>query len=388
MRNLAYYVCNAQAFAWIWAGSGWLIFLVGNYFDYHIWRILQNMVASPPSTSEGSSESGALIPSSLPAWTEIDLAQYLENGSWLVRCFGNPTKATRQDTFYWMERKGPKLYLILFQIQLVFTAAYISLLLLTFYPYMFRESNLVKFLFYVVVSLLPVCLLSSKYQTAAANMTTASSIGVHRRPQVVAQVIREEKTDRIIRAMVTMQKLQNAARSGFSSPSTATPTPSTDTVVLAEASKTFDALDKSGDGKIQTSELKNIFKALGAPTTEESLQAIVQLLDKNQDGHISKEEFMSFYSANIRFEHDHHGLHELAHDMFQQFDQDQSGEITLGEFKAVMDAFNVGFTVDEIGDLVNELDEQDNGTIGEHEFLELLETHHHLFQQNKLPPFE
>jgi Ca2+-binding EF-hand superfamily protein len=269
---------------------------------------------------------------------------------------------------------------------LVFTAAYISLLLLTFYPYMFREASLVEFLFYVVVSLLPVCLLLSKYQIAAANMTIACSIGVHRRPQAVAQVIREEKTDRIIRAMVTMHKLQTAVRVGFSSPSTITT--NTNTIELAEVSNTFDTLDKSGDGKIEKSELKNILKALGAPTTDESLQAIVQLLDENQDGQISKEEFISFYSANICFEHDHHGLHKLAHDIFQQFDQDQSGEITLGEFKAVMDAFNVGFTVDEMGDLVNELDEKDNGTIGEHEFFELLETHRHLFQQNKLPPLE
>jgi Ca2+-binding EF-hand superfamily protein len=288
---------------------------------------------------------------------------------------------TRQDTLYWMERKGPKLYLIIFQIQLVFTAAYISLLFLTFYPSMFQEASLVEFLFYVVVSLLPVCLLLSKSQIAAANMTIVCSVGVHRRPQAVAQVIREEKTDRIIRAMVTMQKLQNATRAGFSPPSTIT----TNTVELAEVSKTFDALDKNGDGMIDKLELKNILKALGAPTTDESLQAIYQLLDENQDGQISKEEFTSFYSANICFEHDHHGLHKLAHDIFQQFDLDQSGEITVGEFKTVMDAFHVGFTVDEISDLINELDEKDNGTIGEPEFLGLLETHRHLFQQNKLP---
>ena len=203
----------------------------------------------------------------------------------------------------------------------------------------------------------------------------------------------KKKTNRVIRAMVTMQKMQAAAVSGFATSSNDSHhhhNGGADEIELAEVSRTFDALDKSGDGQIETAELKTILSSLGAPTTQDSLQRIVQLLDKNQDGHISKDEFISFYQANIIFHGhgDHHSLHHLAHEMFHQFDQDGSGEITMGEFKSLLDAFNVGFTVDEIGDLVNELDEQDNGTIGEHEFLELLEKHRHLFHRDELPPLE
>ena len=367
-------------------GAGWLLFLVGNYFDYHILTILQSMTAA--TTGSENSETGVLLSSALPAWTKIDLARYLDNRPMLARCFlTSTTTVTKQDTLYWLERKGPKLCSIIFQIQLVFTSAYVSLLILSFYPFMLNKSDLAVSMSYVVVSLLPVYLLLSKYESAAANMTIACSIGVHRRPQAVSQVIREGKTDRIIRAMVTMQKLQDAVHSGFSS-TPPTGAPPMDPHQLAEISNTFDAFDNSGDGRIETSEMKNILKALGAAATPEVLATIVQTLDKNNDGHISRDEFIAFCSANIRLEHDHHGLHELAHHMFRQFDQDGSGEITLGEFKTVLDAFNVGFSVDEIGDLVNALDEQHNGTIGEHEFLELLETHYHLFQRSKLPPLE
>ena len=72
--------------------------------------------------------------------------------------------------------------------------------------------------------------------------------------------------------------------------------------------------------------------------------------------------------------------------MFELFDRDGSGTITIGEFKSVLDSFNVGFTVDEIGDLVNELDEQDNGTLSEEEFEEFLEKHKYLFERGSLPP--
>ena len=94
---------------------------------------------------------------------------------------------------------------------------------------------------------------------------------------------------------------------------------------------------------------------------------------------------MAFYAANVVVKSDEHSLHQLADSMFQQFDTDNSGEITLGEFKDVMEAFNVGFTLDEIGDIVNELDEQDNGSIHAHEFFELLEKHKYLFEDVKLP---
>jgi Ca2+-binding EF-hand superfamily protein len=354
-------------------------------------------MAAPITSEGGATEIGALLSSSLPAWTRIDLDEYKNNRPWLARCFGSHGAISRQDSLYWMERKGPKLYLILFQIQLIFTSAYISLLLLSFLPHMYQESSTMgysRLALYVVVSLLPIYLALSKHQTAAANMTMASSIGVHRRPRAVAQVIREEKTDRIICAMVTMQKLQHAARTGFASssspPQDTTPTDHSrpHTVALNKVAKTFDALDSSGDGTIGNQELKQVLSALGAPATDESLQAMIRLLDHNQDGHISKDEFLAFYSANIILEVDHHGLHELAREMFQQFDQDNSGEITLGEFKEVLEAFNVGFTVDEIGDLVNELDEEDDGTIGEHEFFKLLEKHRYLFKKHSLPPLE
>ena len=341
---------------------------------------------SSVASNSRSNEESSLLDSAKPAWTAINLDSYMENRPWVVKCFGKHSKATRQDTLYWMERDGPKIYNIIFQIQLVFTSAYVSLLLLSFYPHMVREATRLEGGSFILLSFLPIYLVLTKYQKAAGNLTMACSIGVHRRPHAVAQVIRERKTNRVIRAMVTMQKLQMVSGSGLSTSEFASQTPMNPNE-LAEVSKIFASLDTSGDGKIETSELKTILSRLGAPTTQQSLQRITDLLDSNKDGHISKEEFVSFYAKHISF-HVGHGLHELAHAMFHQFDQDGSGEITMGEFKSIMDTFNVGFTVDEIGELVNELDEQDDGTIGEHEFLHLLMKNRRMFQKEELPTLE
>ena len=185
-------------FSWIWVGTGWLVFLLGAYFDFHMVQILEAMTANLQPTkgdSPRASERGPLIgggKKELPNWTKIDLTDYKTNGrGWLARLFvhGPVSKLTRQDALYWMERKGPKCYMIVFQVQMVFTAAYISLLVLIMFPYRMKEGTpIAERIAFLVLSLLSMYLLLSKYQTAASNYVLACSIGVHRRPGVISQV--------------------------------------------------------------------------------------------------------------------------------------------------------------------------------------------------------
>ena len=42
--------------------------------------------------------------------------------------------------------------------------------------------------------------------------------------------------------------------------------------------------------------------------------------------------------------------------------------MNLQRLKGTLDAFNFGFTVDEIGELIQELDEDGQGSVGEEEF--------------------
>lgn len=370
---------------------GWIIFLLGTIFDFHLVKLLDAMVVTPSSPSDMEGTQLLSTASLFPAWTKVDLDTYLQKDRpLLVQWFSSSkVKPNRQDTLYWMEHGGPKLYQILFQIQMLFTSAYTSLLCLNLLPFMciHSEQTLLERWGFAIVSLLPVYLVLSKYQAAAANMTMACSIGVHRKPHAVAEVALDEKTEHVIMSLVMMQKLAQAVEGGNYS-TTTTPTSFTQSEIR-QANAAFDSLDGSGDGHISADELGKLFQALGTTPPKKTMDAIVAALDKDKSGSIDKEEFLAFFKTYILTDLDHHGIHQLAKDMFAKLDRDGSGEITLSEFKGIIDALDVGFTVDDIGALVNELDEKDNGTISEHELVHLLLVrHHNLFQHACLPELE
>ena len=367
---------ETAAFAWIWAGFGWAFFLFAKYMDFHIIQILKAIGAPEPSpTTQDSTEANSLLNSSLPAWTRIDLST-------------TDTKTTRQDSLFWFGKRGPKIYNVIMQIRLVFTSVYLTLLILSIYPDIAKTKSTGFVVGYIIISIFPISFrLLQTSDLPDAYLTIALSVGVHRRPHVVAQTLREEKTDRLIRAMVTMQKLKKATRDGFISPSTVGHVDAS-SGVISDVAKTFDVFDTSDDGVISPDELESLMTTIGSPPSAESLQVMVDMLDSNKDGRITKDEFLAFYVANIVITPDEKSLHHLAHDIFGDFDSDHSGEITLTEFKDILEAFDVEFTLDEIGLLVNELDEHDNGTISEHEFFELLEKHKQLFEDQSAPSLE
>jgi len=394
-----------ESFPWIWVGSAWLCLLISNHFDHHILQILHNMVPElPKATTSGSTtngddkfcnnldESNTLLPSSspslLPAWTKIQLSEK-----------GEAKHKARQDALYWTGRNGPNLYLIIFQIQLIFISTYISLLLVKVYPDMISSSlwSIRSIIFYIIASLVPLLLLWEKFPRVASQLTIVCNIGVHRRPQKISEVIRMDKTDSLIQSMVIIQQLENIAQKGRFTNSTEkrmirprnlrqsmlTRERSVGNDQLVGISKIFDNFDKSGDGCIDASELQNIFENLGMTTTSESMNTMMRLLDWDADGSISKNEFILFYSEYIiAATSDDIDIDSISKELFAQFDLDNSGTITLSEFVKVMEGLNVGFTMDEISELINEMDGLENGydgTISEKGFRTLLETHRHLF---------
>ncbi|CAB9503416.1 Troponin C, isoform [Seminavis robusta] len=390
---------KVEPFAWIWAGTGWLVFVLGSSFDYHMVQLITCMASRFPedTTTKPAGEDRALLSTSstasLPQWTAIDLAQYLAErpllSKWLVHTKHTPT---RQDTLYWLGRKGPKLYTILFQIQMLFTAAYISLLVLKLLPYMLWQSqqiNTVERIVYPIVSLLPVYLILSKYQVAAANLTMACSVGVHRKPHIISQVNRAFKVGNLIYAVVLLHKLQLAAHGDFATPSTGSGGKrAMSEEEMAEAMADFDKIDADKSGTLSTDEIGNLLEFLGAKVTKEALAAIVKVLDKDGSGSISRQEFAEFYRDHIMIELDDHNLHKLAKEMFGLLDADGNGEVTLTELKTVLDSYQVGMTLEDIAELINEIDEQENGTISEHETVHLLKKHRHLFDRTPLPKLE
>jgi Ca2+-binding EF-hand superfamily protein len=334
-------------------------------------------------------EETPLFPSLRPSWTEIGDGQLRDNGN---RSSGMTT--TRQEALNWIGSSGPEVYRLVYQIHFLYSSVYITLLLLFFYPYMFREKSMVVAAVFVLLSLLPCTFLLTTLRQSTANLVMVCNIGIHRKPQTIAQVLRQEKTDRVIRSLVLIQKLQYMATSskGFIKEPQAPVLSLSQQLQLLNAKRSFDAIDRSGQGQIKVSELTSLMESLGCPITDESFQTIIKILDPNQSGIITLNEFSSFYQHNVLLNDDetrnsHKSLKKLAQQIFSQFDRNNRQSIALSEFKSVLQSFNVDFNVDELGELVNEIDHDNTGFVGVHELEGLLENHRHLFQTYRLPPF-
>ena len=125
------------------------------------------------------------------------------------------------------------------------------------------------------------------------------------------------------------------------------------------------------------------FLDLGADLNDEMMSNILRALDEDMNGKICRDEFVAFYARHIMSDNDEKSINERAHDMFKLFDRSGDADITIGEFKVALDAFNINFTVDEVGALIEELDEDDKGTVGVHEFHHLLHKFDSLFKPHQ-----
>jgi calmodulin len=66
-------------------------------------------------------------------------------------------------------------------------------------------------------------------------------------------------------------------------------------------------------------------------------------------------------------------MKKLARSIFEMFDDDGSGEITLTEFSEALVKMNSGLTIDEITAIVRDFDEDGDGTISLEEFERVVE---------------
>jgi calcium-dependent protein kinase len=108
----------------------------------------------------------------------------------------------------------------------------------------------------------------------------------------------------------------------------------------------------------------------GASLSKAELRKLVEKLDTDKTGCVSKEEFIQWYAECCH--KDDMSEDDLAKFMFQVFDMDNSGEISVGEFKKRLESRNTRFTVDEVAGLVDELDENSSGKVSLEEFKHLL----------------
>lgn len=364
----------------------WCLCFYNIRFEHHLIQVLSafaskgvfntmNLGEQPPldSKSAGLLESGTVNGDPLlPDWCRVDIEQYLANRSYLARCFARGVP-NRQESLYWMDKKGPSFYLFILQFDLLFVGIYVAIQFMQVGPFMRSEQPLWEYVLYIILATLPILNIAVNKKRLVEVLTAVCSLGYYRRPQVIARVIREEKVSHAVRTFIVVYKLRRFAMQAEPAKKHHDGVPYTaifDKKEIAEVSRTFDKFDADDSGSITAEEFEALMSQLGAHLSQEQLHRMVDSLDTDNSGSVDKDEFIQWYADQSR-EKDISDA-ALARSMFRMFDTSGNEELTIGAFKKKLDNVSNQFTVDEIAMLVNELDANNSGTISEDEFEHLI----------------
>lgn len=392
---------DVELISWIWVGLGWLV-LIGNIrFEKHLVNVRNKFIPKnllysanelssnlsitlDDGKSEGATESTNLMDAydgpdtqNLPSWCDVDIHEYRKRRNIILKWFVGG-KPNRQQAMFLMDSFGPSLYFILLQANLVYVGVYAGLLLLSFGPFIYHIYPWPLSTLYTILALAPVVGISYNKKRVVSALSQVSSVGAYRKPQIVNDVLLETKTARVVRTFLIIHKMWHTAKFNLVGPTKVSKAQMKDDAFTelerSEVSKSFDAIDADRSGAISHEEFRDLLTRLGADLTDEAFTRMVNTLDADGDGEVTKEEFLTWYFAHSAA--DEMSLEERAKDLFEMFDDDKSGELSIGELKSKIDALDMGFTVDEIGAIVNELDKDRSGTVSDEEFHALLKKYY------------
>lgn len=153
----------------------------------------------------------------------------------------------------------------------------------------------------------------------------------------------------------------------------------TDKVVVQSIFKKYD-----GDNSncINSRELGNLIQDLGAKITSNCTEALRLVIDKNEDGKVSFEEFYNWWirlggkNEQDFFSHLQHNedLLEQAYLMFKKYDKSGNNSLGIDEFKLMyQDLYRLtNIPMGQVENALKALDSDNSGSIGFVEFIKWL----------------
>ena len=130
----------------------------------------------------------------------------------------------------------------------------------------------------------------------------------------------------------------------------------------------FDMFDKNENGTIQASELHSVLESLGRNSTDDDVNQFLMKLDVNENGVISKDEFISAVDEIYSFPQS--TVDEVVQ-AFQIFDINGSGKITVDEMKTILLKFTNEFNEDDVNAIFELIDVDQDGKVSYAEFAEI-----------------
>lgn len=130
----------------------------------------------------------------------------------------------------------------------------------------------------------------------------------------------------------------------------------------------FDMFDKNQNGTIQADELHCVLESLGRKSTKDEVNTFLSKLDIDENGVISKNEFMSAIDEIYSFPQS--SVDEVVQ-AFQIFDKNGNGKISVNEMRNILLKFTNEFTESDVDSLFELIDTDQDGMISYAEFAEI-----------------
>merc|ERR1712157_10280 len=151
---------------------------------------------------------------------------------------------------------------------------------------------------YIVFSTLPMFGRVVNKTRLIATLTQVQCIGFYRKPQHIALVQRQQKTEEAVRTFLIIGKLcrfANRIMLGVTSVKKKNYKPYKELLTgpeISQIEKTFDLFDLDGSGRITYEEFKELMEKFGATMDEVKLSKMIALIDIDNNGNVNKEEFL------------------------------------------------------------------------------------------------
>jgi Ca2+-binding EF-hand superfamily protein len=135
-----------------------------------------------------------------------------------------------------------------------------------------------------------------------------------------------------------------------------------------EIKEAFDLFDSESTGYIDSKELKVAMRALGFEPKKEEIRKILSEVDKQGEGNISFEDFLSIMTEKM-LERD--PIEEMKK-AFHLICEEGQDKITLKSLQKVAKELGENMTVEELQEMIEEADRDGDGEIGEEDFLKVM----------------
>lgn len=139
--------------------------------------------------------------------------------------------------------------------------------------------------------------------------------------------------------------------------------------------KQFYSIDKDHNGELDKEELEEFMIENNFET--KFVNVAIKLFDEDKNGRISFEEFINFSQALEKLDKDPILLHKM---LFATFDQDNNGYIDEKEIYTFFKTFaNEKISDDEIKNIIENLDENEDGMVSFDEFMKIYQSEKHIY---------